>query len=222
MSGDYTDWRLVMQVQSGHEEAFNLLVLKYRRRLLKLALRYTRNLADAEDVVQETFLKAFRAIGHFRGDAAFYSWLHRIAVNSAKTAAMLQARQRTLFLSCDDSAELQDGAPALSHIDTPQDLALTEELGRVLEAAFGELPEEQRMAIALRELQGLSYSQVADSMACPIGTVRSRIFRGRDAINAGLQRIFEGPVGGVPRERAPAGLRRPVASLHSGLPATAV
>ncbi len=201
MNGGSEDRGLVRQAQLGDRDAFGLLVNKYRRRGLKLAMRYTGNAADAEDVVQETFLKAYWALGNFRGDAAFYSWLQRIAVNSAKTASMLQSRQRSLFMSCDDWAQMRDDSVSFSDHDTPQDLALTEELGRALDGAIRKLPEEQRIAIALREIQGLSYSQVADSMSCPVGTVRSRIFRGRDAINEGLRRIFGAAMDAAPRTR---------------------
>jgi RNA polymerase sigma-70 factor, ECF subfamily len=172
--------------------AFGLLAHRYRPRLLKLAMRYTGNFADAEDVVQETFLKAYRALGQFRGEAAIYSWLHRIAVNSAKTTSIHQARRRNLFISCGDSQEMQDASAAYGDPDTPQELALTEELARVLDEAMQRLPDEQRVAIALREIEGLSYSRVADSMSCPVGTVRSRIYRGRDAISDRLRSIFGG------------------------------
>lgn len=215
MNGDNAEGRLITRAQSGDRGAFDLLVQRYRPRLLKLAMRYTGNLADAEDVVQETFLKAYRALGDFRGEAALYSWLHRIAVNAAKTAAILQIRRKTLFTSYDDSAQAQDASAAYCDPDTPQDLALTEELGRALEEAIQGLPDDQRVAIALREFQGLSYSRVARSMSCPVGTVRSRIFRGRDAIDQRLRCIFGAAMDAAPRTR-----RRAAAERLSAVPRT--
>jgi len=184
---------LVARAQAGERSAFNELVRKYRHRVLKLSMRYTRNRADAEDAVQNTFIHAYCGLPHFRGDAAFYSWLHRIAVNSAKTAIALRARDASIFkfnTRSDDA--LNDTSVALKELDTPEELALTEEICEAVNGAIGELCEEQRTAIVLRELEGLSYSEVASAMSCPLGTVRSRVFRAREAINAQLhQRIAQ-------------------------------
>jgi RNA polymerase sigma-70 factor, ECF subfamily len=184
---------LVARAQAGERSAFNELVRKYRHRVLKLSMRYTRNRADAEDAVQNTFIHAYCGLPHFRGDAAFYSWLHRIAVNSAKTAIALRARDASIFkfnTRSDDA--LNDASVALKELDTPEELALTEEICEAVNGAIGELCEEQRTAIVLRELEGLSYSEVASAMSCPLGTVRSRVFRAREAINAQLhQRIAQ-------------------------------
>jgi RNA polymerase sigma-70 factor (ECF subfamily) len=184
---------LVARAQAGERSAFNELVRKYRHRVLKLAMRYTRNRADAEDAVQNTFIHAYCGLPHFRGDAAFYSWLHRIAVNSAKTSIALRARDASIFkfnTRSDDA--LNDTSVALKELDTPEELALTEEICDAVNGAIGELCEEQRTAIVLRELEGLSYSEVASAMSCPLGTVRSRVFRAREAINAQLhQRIAQ-------------------------------
>jgi RNA polymerase sigma-70 factor, ECF subfamily len=183
----------VARAQAGERSAFNELVRKYRHRVLKLAMRYTRNRADAEDAVQNTFIHAYCGLPHFRGDAAFYSWLHRIAVNSAKTSIALRARDASIFkfnTRSDDA--LNDASVALKELDTPEELALTEEICEAVNGAIGELCEEQRTAIVLRELEGLSYSEVASAMSCPLGTVRSRVFRAREAINAQLhQRIAQ-------------------------------
>jgi RNA polymerase sigma-70 factor (ECF subfamily) len=184
---------LVARAQAGERSAFNELVRKYRHRVLKLSMRYTRNRADAEDAVQNTFIHAYCGLPHFRGDAAFYSWLHRIAVNSAKTAIAVRARDASIFkfnTRSDDA--LNDTSVALKELDTPEELALTEEICEAVNGAIGELCEEQRTAIVLRELEGLSYSEVASAMSCPLGTVRSRVFRAREAINAQLhQRIAQ-------------------------------
>ncbi len=176
MNVDTWDRRLVQRARSGDRGAFDELVRKYWHRVMKLAMRYTPNRADAEDVVQETFMKAYRALHHFRGDSAFYSWLHRIAINSAMTALALRARQA--------NGAMKDGpAEPLYELDTPENLALCDELCAAVYAAVDALPDEQRTAIWLREFQGLSYPQVGAAMSCPVGTVRSRIFRARDAVN---------------------------------------
>lgn len=191
MDADVSDCGLVVRARLGDRDAFNLLVGKYRHRVMKLSLRYTRNRADAEDVVQETFIRAYGALSYFRGDAAFYSWLHRIAVNSAKTAVALRVRQSS-FMVANGSAAIADDSPeAPIDLDTPEDLALTEELCGAVNAAVDALSEQQRTAIALREFQGLSYSHVAEAMSCPVGTVRSRIFRAREAINHRLRHILD-------------------------------
>lgn len=202
------DRTLVLRAQSGERSAFNALVCKYRHRVLKLSMRYTRNRADAEDAVQETFLKAYWGLQHFRGEAAFYSWLYRIAVNSAKTVLSLRARNAKGLSydtrNCDgDSDERSEPSTALE-LDTPEELVLTEEICNAVNAAIEALCEEQRTAIVLREFQGLSYSQVASSMSCPIGTVRSRVFRAREAIDQQLRQVFgEGLAGARPRGISP-------------------
>lgn len=193
---DSCDRNLVLRTQSGDRRAFNLLVRKYRHRVLKLAMRYTRNHADAEDAVQDIFMRAYGGLRHFRGDSAFYSWLHRIAVNSAKTALALRARNARAFAP---SAEIGDESGAaslqLKDVDTPEELALTDEICGAVNAAIGALCEEQRTAIVLREIDGLSYEQVASAMSCPVGTVRSRVFRAREAIDHRLRRVFDPGLG---------------------------
>jgi RNA polymerase sigma-70 factor (ECF subfamily) len=200
MSTDCRDLSLVLRAQSGERGAFNALVRKYRHRVMKLSMRYTRNHADAEDAVQNTFLKAFGGLQHFRGDAAFYSWLHRIAINSAKTVLSLRARDASIFTSDirsgDDSSEI---SVARKELDTPEDLALTDEIRDAVNTAIEGLSEEQRTAVTLRDFQGFSYSQVASAMSCPVGTVRSRVFRAREAIDHRVRHVFDDGLGRAPR-----------------------
>lgn len=194
---------LVLRAQSGERGAFDALVRKYRQRIMNLSMRYTKNLADAEDAVQNTFLKAYCGLQTFRGDAAFYSWLHRIAINSAKTLISIRGREAILFSSetgCSDCADAHDGMPA--DFDTPEELALTDEICDAVNTAIQTLGEEQRKAILLREFEGLSYSQVASAMSCPVGTVRSRVFRAREAIDSRLRRIFDDGLGRARRAAA--------------------
>jgi RNA polymerase sigma-70 factor (ECF subfamily) len=194
------DQVLVLRAQSGEIGAFDELVCKYRHRIMKLAMRYTRNRADAEDVVQTTFMKAYWGLRRFRGDAAFYSWLHCIAVNSAKTVLSIRARDASIFQSdtwTDDEANVT--SMFQWETDTPEKLALTDEICRAVGDAINALCEEQRTAIVLRELQGLSYSEVASEMSCPVGTIRSRVFRAREAIDSQLREVFEGGLGRIGR-----------------------
>ena len=185
---------LVRRAQSGERRAFDLLLGQYRARLLQLSMRYTHNHADAEDAVQETFMKAYRGLKRFRGEAAFYSWLHRIAINSAKSVLSLRSRDARVFApdSVHGSHHREtDSTPC----DIPESFAITEELGTVLDAAIEALCDEQRTAIVLRECQGLTYAKVASSMSCPEGTVRSRVFRAREAIHKALRPIVDGGLG---------------------------
>ncbi len=191
----------MLRAQSGEHSAFNALVRKYRHRVMNISMRYIRNRADAEDAVQNTFVKAFCGLRHFRGDAAFYSWLHRIAVNSAKTVRSMRARDARVFNSDawnDDAMDTTSAAP--KEMDTPEELALTDEICDAVNTAIEALCDEQRTAIVLREFQCLSYTQVASAMSCPVGTVRSRVFRAREAIDDHLRHLFDpglGRAGGV-------------------------
>lgn len=206
MSAESCDRVLVLRAQSGEHGAFNALVRRYRHRVMKLSMRYIRNRADAEDAVQNTFIKAYWGLPNFRGDAAFYSWLHRIAVNSAKTILSLRAREERVFRRAawyDDDAT--DASTARTDLDTPEDLALTDQIRDAVNAAIESLCEEQRTAIVLREFEGFSYSQIAAAMSCPVGTVRSRVFRGRKAIDTRLRQVLDGGLRGARRS----------ASLHS-------
>lgn len=195
MKVECCDRNLVQRAQSGERSAFNALVRKYWHSVMKLSMRYTRNRADAEDAVQETFIKAYGGLQQFRGDAAFASWLHRIAVNSAKTVLSLRARDASMFRSDTLNSGEMETSVTLHELDTPEQLALTDEIRDAVNAAIESLGEEQRKAILLREIQGLSYSQVASTMLCPVGTVRSRVFRAREELDNQLRHVYEGGLG---------------------------
>ncbi|MCW5573995.1 MAG: RNA polymerase sigma factor RpoE [Steroidobacteraceae bacterium] len=193
---DESDLSLVRRVQRGDKGAFDLLVLKYQHKVVKLVMRYVRSPAEAEDIAQEAFIKAYRALPQFRGDSAFYTWLYRISINTAKNA--LAARDRSPI---EYDLDLQDGESSweaqsrLRDPDTPEGLVLTEEIRQTVNSAIDQLPEDLRTAIVLRELEGLSYEEIATAMECPVGTVRSRIFRAREAIDRRLREVFEGGLG---------------------------
>ncbi|MGH8143253.1 MAG: RNA polymerase sigma factor RpoE [Steroidobacteraceae bacterium] len=196
MGPDASDLGLVRRVQRGERGAYDLLVLKYQHKVVKLVMRYLRDPADAEDVAQEAFIKAYRALPQFRGDSAFYTWLYRIAINTAKNA--LAARDRnpvTYDLDLQGNDESTDMVGRLKDPETPEGLALTEEIRSTVNEAIGELPQDLRTAIVLRELEGMSYEEIAASMDCPVGTVRSRIFRAREAIDRRLREVFDGGLG---------------------------
>ena len=191
MSQDDTDQQLVQRVQSGDKSAFNLLVLKYQHRVLKLVSRFVNDAAEAEDVAQEAFIKAYRAIPSFRGDSAFYTWLYRIAINTAKNTLVSNRRRPVDFdLDLQDPDQYERQA-RLKDADTPEGVMLTEEIREVVERAMEQLPEDLRTAIVLRELEGLSYEEIAEAMDCPVGTVRSRIFRAREAIDKKLKPLLD-------------------------------
>jgi RNA polymerase sigma-70 factor, ECF subfamily len=171
------DQVLVLRVQRGDEAAFNVLVAKYRRRLLRLAGRMVNNRSEAEDIAQETFIRAYRALKDFRGDAAFYTWLYRIGVNTA----------RSQIGRCAQPPHADLAADRLAHLDTPEEVLHGKQLAARLALAFDALPMAWRTAIVLRELDGLSYQQIAAVMQCPVGTVRSRIARARNALAERLQ-----------------------------------
>jgi len=193
MSSDKDDDLLIVQrVQAGDKLAFNLLVNKYHRRVARLLTRMVRNQEDIEDIVQETFIKAYRAIGNFRGDSAFYTWIYRIAINTAKNLLVTQGRRpSTLKESNDGDSETFEDNAALSNIDTPESLYQTKQIGEAVNEAMSALPEELRSAIVMREIDGLSYEEIAAAMDCPIGTVRSRIFRARESIATKIKPLLE-------------------------------
>jgi RNA polymerase sigma-70 factor (ECF subfamily) len=195
MSADASDLSLVRRVQRGDKGAFDALVLKYQHKLVKLVMRYVRNPAEAEDIAQEAFIKAYRALPQFRGDSAFYTWLYRIAINTAKNAVVSRDRspiEYDLDRSSDESHAMQG---RMKDSETPEALVLTDEIRSTVNAAIDALPEDLRTAIVLRELEGLSYEEIAATMDCPVGTVRSRIFRAREAIDRRLREVFEGGLG---------------------------
>jgi RNA polymerase sigma-70 factor (ECF subfamily) len=182
MAGEPTDAQLVRRVQKGDKGAFDLLVLKYQHKIVNLVMRYVRDPDQALDISQEAFLKAYRALPRFRGDSAFYTWLYRIAVNTAKNYLAAQ-RRRPLDVELDlQDPEQFDLHAKLKEVDTPEGVVLSRELHETVERAIDSLPDDLRTAIVLRELDGMSYEEIAQTMDCPVGTVRSRIFRARDAI----------------------------------------
>ena len=185
------DEQLVERVQRGDKNAFNLLVKKYQHKVVNLVARYVNNPGDVPDVAQEAFIKAYRALPTFRGESAFYTWLYRIAVNTAKNYLTSQGRRPPSSDVEADEAEYYGGGEALQEVATPENLALTDEIKRTVFAAIEALPEDLRTAITLREMDGLSYEEIAEIMDCPVGTVRSRIFRAREAIDKKLQPLIE-------------------------------
>jgi RNA polymerase sigma-70 factor (ECF subfamily) len=191
MTPDDSDQQLVERVQAGDKAAFDLLVRKYQHRVLKLVGRFVSDAAEAEDVAQEAFLKAYRALASFRGDSAFYTWLYRIAINTAKNA-LVSNRRRPVDFDLDlQDPEQYDRHARLKEGDTPEGVLLTEEIRNVVERAMEQLPEDLRTAIVLRELDGMSYEEIAEAMDCPVGTVRSRIFRAREAIDRKLKPLLD-------------------------------
>lgn len=191
MIQDDNDQQLVQRVQKGDKAAFDLLVRKYQHRVLKLVSRFVNDAAEAEDVAQEAFLKAYRALPAFRGDSAFYTWLYRIAINTAKNT-LVSNRRRPVDFDLDlQDPEQHDRQAMLKDGDTPEGVLLTDEIRGVVERALEQLPEDLRTAIVLRELEGLSYEEIAEAMDCPVGTVRSRIFRAREAIDKKLKPLLD-------------------------------
>lgn len=189
------DQLLVERVQTGDKRAFDLLVSKYQRRLMRLVSRLVHDPAEAEDVVQETFIKAYRALRHFRGDSAFYTWLYRIGINTAKNYLVTQGRRTPTSTESDaEQAEAFDDGDNLRDINTPESMLASKQIADTVNAAMDVLPLELRTAIVLREIEGLSYEEISAIMACPIGTVRSRIFRAREVIAEKLKPLLDMPI----------------------------
>jgi len=191
MSERDVDQLLVQRVQRGEKAAFDLLVIKYQRKIFRLLSRLIRDPAEVEDVAQEAFIKAYRALPNFRGDSAFYTWLYRIAINTAKNWLVSQGRRAPTSTEADiEEAETFDDGEQLRDLNTPDAMLLTKQVANAVNRAIEQLPEDLRTAIVLRELEGLSYEEIAETMNCPIGTVRSRIFRAREAIAEELRPVL--------------------------------
>jgi len=196
-SGD-SDAMLVERTVAGDQRAFELLVIKYERRIQRLIGRMVRDVDLVEDIAQETFIRAYRALGQFRGDAQFYTWLYRIAVNTAKKFLMDLKRNPTVSENFFKSADDDETSPVeneLTSPETPEAVLASKEIAQMVNSAMDALPEELRQAITLREIEGLTYEEIADAMSCPIGTVRSRIFRARDAISQKIRPMLENQSG---------------------------
>jgi len=191
MSEQNVDQKLVERVQRGDKNAFNLLVIKYQHKVANLVSRYVKNHSDVPDIVQEAFIKAYRALPNFRGDSAFYTWLYRIAVNCAKNHLVARGRKPPGSDIDVEDAEMYDSGDALRENASPEKLLLTNEIKDVVFKTIEQLPEDLRTAINLRELEGLSYEEIATVMDCPVGTVRSRIFRARDAVDKKIKPLLQ-------------------------------
>lgn len=192
MSDREVDQQLVERAQRGDKQAFGLLVSKYQRKLVRLLSRFVRDSAEVEDVAQEAFIKAYRALPSFRGDSAFYTWLYRIGINTAKNYLVSQGRRAPTTTEFDsEEAETFEEGDQLRDNNTPERMLQSKQIGETVNSAMEALPEELRTAIVLREIEGLSYEEIANIMECPIGTVRSRIFRAREAIADKLKPLLD-------------------------------
>ncbi len=191
MGTNLLDAELVKRVQAGDKAAFDILVQKYQHKVVNLINRFVSDQTECYDIAQDAFIKAYRAIGNFRGDSQFYTWLYRIAANTAKNHLASRARKSPSYSVDIDDAEHYEGESRLKEYATPENLLLTEEIERTVFQAIEELPDDLKSAIMLREIEGLSYEEIAEVMDCPIGTVRSRIFRARDAIDRELRPLLE-------------------------------
>ncbi|MDG1323403.1 MAG: RNA polymerase sigma factor RpoE [Porticoccaceae bacterium] len=183
IKGEATDQQLVVRVQEGDKRAFDLLVLKYQHKVHAIVGRFVRDTDEVADVVQEAFIKAYRALPKFRGESQFYTWLYRIAVNTAKNYLVSRSRRPPGSDVDIDDAEYYSGSEYLKDLGTPENQLFRDELESVIVKSIAELPEDLRTAVTLREYEGLSYEEIAEIMECPVGTVRSRIFRARESID---------------------------------------
>jgi RNA polymerase sigma-70 factor (ECF subfamily) len=191
MGKETSDRVLVQRVKKGDRTAFDILVARYQHKIIKLVTRYVRDPSEAMDVAQEAFLKAYKALPGFRGDSAFYTWMYRIAINTAKNY-LVAAKRRPVDYDLDlQDPEQYEMHGRLKNTDTPEHMLLTEEIRRTVNRAIEELPDDLRTAIMLREIEGMSYEEIATTMDCPVGTVRSRIFRAREAIDRQLKPLLE-------------------------------
>lgn len=190
-SAQDSDQQLVERVQRGNKRAFDLLVLKYQHKIITVVKRYIRDSADVHDVTQEAFIKAYRALANFRGDSAFYTWLYRIAINTAKNYLVSRGRRLPLTDVDAEEAEYFSGNDNIKDIDTPENNFFRDELQKAVRAAISALPEDLRSAVMLREMEGMSYEEIAEIMDCPVGTVRSRIFRARENIDKAIEPLMD-------------------------------
>jgi len=192
MSDREVDQQLVERVQRGDKRAFDLLVTKYQRKLGRLLSRFIRDPSEVEDVTQEAFIKAYRALPNFRGDSAFYTWLYRIGINTAKNHLVAMGRRAPTSTEMDaEEAENLETGDQLRDLNTPENQMMSRQVGDTVNQTLQELPEELRTALTLREIEGLSYEEIATAMQCPVGTVRSRIFRAREAVAAKLKPLLD-------------------------------
>jgi RNA polymerase sigma-70 factor (ECF subfamily) len=191
MGTNLLDVELVKRVQAGDKAAFDILVLKYQHKVVNLINRFVSDQTECYDIAQDAFIKAYRAIGNFRGDSQFYTWLYRIAANTAKNHLASRARKSPNYTVDIEDAEHFEGESGLKEYTTPENLLLGEEIEKTVFQAIADLPDDLKSAITLREIEGLSYEEIAEVMDCPIGTVRSRIFRARDAIDKELRPLLE-------------------------------
>ena len=201
MSSQHSDQQLVERVQRGDKRAFDLLVLKYQHKIFGLVSRYLRDSSEIQDVAQEAFIKAYRALPNFRGDSAFYTWLYRIAINTAKKHLMSKSRRPPGTDIDVEDAQYFEGDSPLRDIENPENTLYAEELKQVVASAMNKLPEDLCTAVTLREFEGLSYEDIADVMECPVGTVRSRIFRAREAIDREVKLQMQGLGHGAPKQK---------------------
>jgi RNA polymerase sigma-70 factor, ECF subfamily len=191
MGDKEVDQQLVLRAQHGDKHAFELLVVKYQRRLKRLISRFVRDAAEAEDVTQEAFIKAYRALPSFRGDSAFYTWLYRIGINTAKNYLVSLGRRPPTTTQFDaEESEDFEGSALLQDVNTPENELMSKQVAGVVNSSLLKLPDDLRTALTLREIEGLSYEEIAEVMSCPIGTVRSRIFRAREIIAANLRPLL--------------------------------
>jgi RNA polymerase sigma-70 factor, ECF subfamily len=186
-----TDKELVRRVQNGDRRAFDLLFSRYQHKIVNLVSRYLRDSEDVQDVVQEAFIKAFKALPRFRGESAFYTWLYRIAINTAKNHIVARSRRPPGVDVEVEDAEHFDGADALRALENPESELAKDQLSAEIDAAIADLPDDLRSAVTLREFDGLTYEQIAEIMECPVGTVRSRIFRAREAIDKRISPLLD-------------------------------